>query len=146
MARPVNPHAMTPSQPGRTRTAPPQAPSGWYTQPRMLKYLLFDATGIVYLLVGFVALRVVWALGSGDAAWAELMLQLQNPLYIAFHALAFVCVVFVAVRFFSLFPKSQPAHIGPAKPPPQPLILAGLYAAWIGVTLVVTAVLAGWVL
>jgi len=28
----------------------------------------------------------------------------------------------------------------------EPLILAGLYAAWIGVTLVVTAVLAGWVL
>ena len=42
MARPVHPHAMTPSRPGRTRTAPPQAPSGWYTQPRMIRYLLFD--------------------------------------------------------------------------------------------------------
>ena len=146
MARPVNPHSMTPSRPGRTRTAPPQAPSGWYAQPRMLKYLLFDATGIVYLLVGFVALRVVWALGSGEAAWAELIRQLRNPLYVAFHLLALVCVVFVAVRFFGLFPKAQPGHIGPAKPPPGPVILAGLYAAWIGVTLVVTAILAGWVL
>jgi succinate dehydrogenase subunit C len=146
MARPVNPHSMTPSRPGRTRTAAPQAPSGWYAQPRMLRYLLFDATGIVYLLVGFVALRVVWALGSGEAAWAELMRQLQNPLYVGFHLLALVCVVFVAVRFFRLFPKAQPAHIGPAKPPPGPVILAGLYAAWIGITLVVTAILAGWVL
>jgi fumarate reductase subunit C len=137
---------MSPSRPGRTRTAPPQAPSGWYAQPRMLRYLLFDATGIVYLLVGFVALRVVWALGSGDEAWEEMLRQLQHPLYVAFHALALVAVVFVAVRFFGLFPKSQPAHIGPARPPPQPVILAGLYAAWIGVTLVVTAVLAGWVL
>jgi fumarate reductase subunit C len=134
---------MTPSRPGRTRTAPPQAPSGWYTQPRMLKYLLFDATGIAYLLVGFVALRVVWALGSGPERWQELMRQLSNPLYIAFHALALVCVVFVAVRFFGLFPKAQPAHIGPAKPPPAPLIQAGLYAAWLGVTLVVTVILAG---
>ena len=145
MARPVHPHAMTPSRPGRTRTAPPQAPNGWYTQPRMLRYLLFDATGIIYLLVGFVALRVVWALGNGEEAWNALLHQLKNPLYIGFHALALASVVFVAVRFFSLFPKSQPAHIGPAKPPPQPLILAGLYAAWIGVTLAVTAVLAGWV-
>lgn len=143
MARPVHPHAMTPARPGRTRTAPPQAPSGWYAQPRMLKYLLFDATGIVYLLVGFVALRVVWALGSGPERWQELMRQLGNPLYVAFHALALVCVVFVAVRFFSLFPKSQPAHIGPARPPPQPLILAGLYAAWLGVTAVVVLILAG---
>lgn len=143
MARPVHPHAMTPSRPGRTRTAPPQAPSGWYAQPRMLKYLLFDATGIVYLLVGFVALRVVWALGSGEDAWARLQQQLQHPGYVAFHALALVSVVFVAVRFFSLFPKSQPAHIGPVKPPPQPLILAGLYLAWFGVTAAVTLVLSG---
>src|SRR5262249_23693568 len=84
MARPVNPHAMAPSRPGRTRTAPPQAPSGWYAQPRMLKYLLFDATGIVYLLVGFVALRVVWALGTGPERWQELQRQLANPLYVAF--------------------------------------------------------------
>ena len=39
MARAVNPHAMTPARPGRTRTAPPQAPTGWYAQPRMLRYL-----------------------------------------------------------------------------------------------------------
>ena len=143
MARPVHPQAMTPSRAGRTRTAPPQAASGWYTQPRMLKYLLFDATGIVYLMVGFIALRVVWALGSGPEAWQELMRQLANPLYVAFHAVALVSVVFVAVRFFSLFPKAQPAHIGPVKPPPAPLIMAGLYAAWLGVTAVVTLILAG---
>ena len=69
MARAVHPHAMTPSRPGRTRTASPQAPSGWYAQPRMLRYLLFDATGFVYLLCGFGALRAVWLLGSGPSAW-----------------------------------------------------------------------------
>src|SRR4030042_5226789 len=116
MARPADPQAMTPSKPGSTRTAPPMVPDDFWTQPRMLKYLLFDATGIVYLLVGFVALRVVWALGSGPDAWAELMRQLANPVYVAFHAVALVSVVFVAVRFFSLFPKAQPAHIGPVKP------------------------------
>jgi fumarate reductase subunit C len=96
--------------------------------------------------VGFVALRAVWALGDGPAAWRELLRQYQNPLYVGFHALCLASVVFVAVRFFRLFPKSQPPRIGPAKPPPRPLILAGLYAAWIGVSALMTAILAGWIL
>ena len=146
MARAVHSHAMTPSRPGRTRTAPPQAPSGWYTQPRMLRYLLFDATGIVYLLVAFVALRAVWALGSGEQAWAELMRQLSHPLYVIFHGLALVCVAFVAVRFFRLFPKSQPAKIGPVKPPPRPVLHAMLYGIWIAVSGVLALVLAGGIL
>ena len=38
----------------------------WYAQPRYSHAtLLFDATGIVYLLCGFGALRAVWMLGSG---------------------------------------------------------------------------------
>jgi hypothetical protein len=43
-------------------------PNDFWTQPRMLVYLLFDATGIVYLLVGLVALRVAWALAGGTTA------------------------------------------------------------------------------
>ena len=143
MARPVNPHAMAPPRPGATRTAPPQAPDGWYSQPRMRRYLLFDATGLVYLLLGLLALRAVWALGSGAPAWQAVLASFANPLYLAFHALSLAAVVFVGVRFFSLFPKAQPPRIGPARPPPRPLIQAGLYAAWIGVTLVFVAILAG---
>ena len=52
-------------------------------------------------------------------------------------------VVFVAVRFFRLFPKAQPAFIGPLKPPPRPLIHLGLYAAWLGVTALFVLILAG---
>jgi fumarate reductase subunit C len=62
---------------------------------------------------------------------------------VAFHLLALVCALFVGVRFFRLFPKAQPARIGPAKPPPRPLILVGLYAAWLGLTLALLVVLGG---
>ena len=99
--------------------------------------------GLVYLLLGFVALRIVWALGAGPEAWQSMLDQLQNPLYIAFHVLGLVSVVFVGVRFFRLFPKAQPPRIGPAKPPPQPVITAGLYGAWIGITVLLSAILAG---
>jgi len=143
MARPANPHAMAPARPGATRTAPPQIPDDFWSQPRMRTYLLFDATGIVYLLVGLVALRVAWALAAGPEAWRALLHGFSNPLYLLFHAVALAASLFVGVRFFRLFPKAQPAHIGPAKPPPQPVLHAMLYAAWAGVTLALLAILGG---
>ena len=78
MARPSDPQAMTPRKPGRTRTAPPQVPDDFWTQPRMRTYLLFDATGIVYLFGANAALpyRLLWlvfiylgAVGSLHLVW-----------------------------------------------------------------------------
>jgi fumarate reductase subunit C len=143
VSRAVHPDAMTPSRPGRTRTAPPQAPSGWYTQPRMLRYLLFDATGIIYLLCGLGALRAVWMLGSGPTAWASFQQEYARAPMIVLHVVCLAAVIFVGVRFFRLFPKSQPAKIGPAKPPPRPIIHAMLYAAWIAVSGGLALILAG---
>jgi fumarate reductase subunit C len=143
MAGPAHPDAMAPSRPGSTRTAPPQMPSSWWSHPRIRTYLLFDATGIAYLLLGGVALRVVWALGAGPQVWDETIASLRHPLYLAFHLLGLVSVIFVGVRFFRFFPKAQPPRIGPAKPPPPALIHVGLYLAWIAVTLVFGAILAG---
>jgi fumarate reductase subunit C len=143
MSRPSDPKAMTPRKPGSTRTAPPSVPDDFWTRPRMLVYLLFDATGIVYLLVGLVALRVATALGGGQAKWDALMTSFASPGYLIFHAIALVSALFVGVRFFRLFPKAQPARIGPAKPPPPAVLQAGLYAAWIGITVVLLAVLGG---
>jgi fumarate reductase subunit C len=110
---------------------------------RYRAYTLFDATGLVYLLLGLLALRLAWALGDGEAAWSAAMAGLRNPLALAFHALALCGVVFVGVRFFSLFPKAQPPKLGPLKPPPQPVILGVLYAAWIATTVLLGAILAG---
>jgi fumarate reductase subunit C len=143
MAGPAHPEAMAPARPGPTRTAPPRRPAQFPFQGRYLAYVLFDATGIIYLLVGLLALRAVWALGSGEAAWRAVMQAWGHPLYVAFNALALLSVVFVGVRFFRLFPKAQPPRIGPAKPPPQPVILGALYAVWIAATLLFAAVLAG---
>jgi fumarate reductase subunit C len=134
---------MQPRNPGSTRTAPPQMPPKFPMQGRYRAYTLFDWTGLIYLLLGFLALRVVWALGNGEAAWNIVMDQFQSPVYIGFHVLSLISVIFVGVRFFSFFPKSQPPRIGPAKPPPPPVILAALYAAWIGLTVLFAAILAG---
>ena len=143
MNRPAHPDAMKSSKPSPTRTAPPQMPSQFPMQGRYQAYTLFDATGVVYLLAGFVALRVVWALGEGERAWAEILQQLAHPVYVGFHLLALASVLFVGVRFFRLFPKAQPPRIGTLKPPPQPVIIGGLYTAWLGVTVLFVAILSG---
>lgn len=143
MSRPAHPHAMAPHKPGRTRTAPPQMPATWWSAPRIRNYLLFDATGIVYYLISFLAIGMVQALATGPEAWDAIMTRLRHPAYIAFHALCLVSVIFVAVRFFSLFPKAQPKAIGPMKPPPGPVIQAMLYVVWLGITAIMTAILAG---
>ena len=143
MAAPAHPDAMSPSKTGRTRTAAPRRPDQFPFRGRYRAYTLFSWTGVIYLLLGFLALRVVWALGSGESAFRSVIGSFDNPLYIAFHLLALVSVVFVGVRFFGWFPKAQPPSIGPLKPPPAPVILGMLYAAWIGVTVVFAAILAG---
>lgn len=143
MAGPAHPKAMAPPVPGRTRTAPPQTPSTWWSAPRIRNYLLFDATGLVYLLIGLLVLDMVWQLGSGADAWHARLEQLGHPLYIGFHLLCLVSVVFVAVRFFSLFPKAQPRAMGPLKPPPGPVIHAALYGVWAVVTVLFSVILAG---
>ena len=143
MARPAHPHAMAPARPGRTRTAPPRMPDQFPLAGRYRAYVLFGAAGLLYLLAALVALRVVWALGSGEAAFEAVQRQLAQPLYVLFHALTLAAVCFVAVRFFRLFPKAQPPRIGPLKPPPRPAIAALLYGAWIAVAAGMAFALAG---
>lgn len=142
MAGSAHPDAMAPPKPGRTRTAPPEIPSTWWTAPRIRNYLLFDATGIIYLLVGFGAIHLIWALGDGPDRWQQVLATLSHPLYLAFHALALASVIFVGVRFFSLFPKAQPRDTG-LPMPPEAVIKGLLYVVWIGVTALFSLVLAG---
>jgi fumarate reductase subunit C len=134
---------MSPSRPGRTRTAAPQLPGKFPLAGRYRVYTLFGWTGVLYLLLGFLVLRVVWALGDGRQAFDATITSFSSPAYIAFHLLALVGVCFVGVRFFRLFPKAQPPRIGPLKPPPAAVIVTMLYALWIGTTLVLAAILAG---
>jgi fumarate reductase subunit C len=137
---------MRPHRSSPTRTAPPRTPASWPSARRIRIYHLFGATGIVYLAMGFLVLRAVWRLGAGPEAWTALLQGYANPLYVAWHALALASVVFVGVRFFRLFPKAQPAHIGPLRPPPRPLIHAALYGLWIASTAALVAILAGGIL
>lgn len=140
---PAHPGAMAPKKAGTTRTAPPMQPGSWKTSPRMKAYSRFGMTGWVYLFASISAFELVYALGSGPEAYAQMQALYANPLVILFHMVSLASVVFVLVRFFGLFPKAQPARIGPAKPPPQPVLKAMLYGIWGAITVVLSVILAG---
>ena len=136
-------NAMAPKTPGKTRAAPPMQPAGWKTSPRMKQYSRFGMTGWIYLLASISAIEIVYALGSGPEAYAQVQTLFKNPLMVLFHAVCLFAVGYVLVRFLGLFPKAQPARIGPLKPPPQAVLSGMLYGAWIGITVVLSAILAG---
>jgi hypothetical protein len=75
MARAAHPHAMKSEKPSPTRTAPPQMPDQFPSGGRYRSYTLFDATGFVYLLLGLIAVRVVWA----RACWTSSATRSTSP-------------------------------------------------------------------
>lgn len=136
--------SMRPKRPGSTRTAPPRMPDLYPARGRYLPYIAFGSVGLLLLLVGFGILRSVWVLGEHDpAAWRAHLDAYRHPLYILFHLFAMLAIGWFGLRFFRLFPKTQPAKIGPLRPPPEPVLLAGLRTAFVVATLLVALVLGG---
>ncbi len=135
--------AMRPSREGPTRTAPPRPPDLFPTRGRYPAYLAFGACGAFLLLSGLLVLRGVWALGNGEAAWNAYRSSLSHPAYLVYHLLAFVGLTWFALRFFRLFPKTQPFRLGPLKRPADPLLVAGLYGVFFAVLAIGTLFLGG---
>jgi fumarate reductase subunit C len=135
--------AMRPSRPEPTRTAPPRAPDGFPSRGNYRAYIAFGLGGFFLFTVSLLVLRAVWALGNGEAAWSRVQASFQNPLYVIFHALAFLWLTWFILRLFRLFPATQPKRIGPFQRPPDALLVAGLTGVFIVVSLIVAAILWG---
>jgi len=135
--------AMKPARAGATRTSPARPPDGFPGANRYRAYLGFGFGGFFLFTVSLLVLRAVWALGNGEAAWNRVQTSFQNPLYVIFHAVAFLWLTWFVLRLFRLFPKTQPKRIGPFQRPPDALMVAGLSGAFVVVTLVVAAILWG---
>ena len=135
--------AMKPAKPGPTRTAPPRPPDGFPNRGNYRAYIAFGFGGFFLFTVSLLVLRAVWALGNGEAAWGRVQTSFQNPLYVIFHAVAFLWLTWFILRLFRLFPATQPKRIAGFQRPPDALMVAGLSGAFVVVTLVVAAILWG---
>ncbi|MDD9801080.1 MAG: hypothetical protein OXU78_05190 [Deltaproteobacteria bacterium] len=135
--------AMASARPAPTPMAPPRPPDRFPAGPRYRSYLLFGMGSALMLPLGFELLCALWALASGDAAWREFQAGLRHPLRIAGHAVAGVWLTWVALRFFRLFPKTQPFRLGPFRRPPDWLLVGGLYGVFAAASLALGLWLAG---
>ena len=136
--------AMKPSRPGPTRTAPPRMPDHFPSQGRYRAYLAFGSCGFFLVAVGLLLLRAVWVLGEKDpAAWERLLTGYANPIYLVFHAIALLALVWFGARFFRIFPKTQPPKIGPFPRPPDAFFAVALHGAFRGATALGAALLWG---
>ncbi len=136
--------AMRPSRPGPTRTAPPRMPDQFWTRGRYRGYIAFGACGFFLLALGLLLLRAVWVLGSGDpAAWERLLAGYANPLYLVFHFVSLLALIWFGLRFFRVFPKTQPPKIGPFPRPPDVFFAVALNGAFVATTALGVALLWG---
>ena len=141
-ARPVI-DAMAPGRAAPTRTAAPRRPDGFPSQGNYRAYIAFACGGFFLMTVSLLVLRAVWSLGNGEAAWDRVQASFQNPLYVIFHALAFVWLTWFILRLFRLFPATQPKRLGRFRRPPDAVLVAGLVAAFVVVTIALVAILSG---
>lgn len=135
--------AMRPHRPGPTRTAPPRPPDLFPSRGRYRSYIAFGSCGVFLMISAFYVLSSVWALGNGEAAWNANLAAYRNPLSLIYNLAALIGLVWFTLRFFRLFPKTQPSRIGPAKRPPEAVFALVLNGAFAVVSLLVVLVLWG---
>jgi fumarate reductase subunit C len=135
--------AMRPKTLGATRTADPRPPDGFPFSGNYAPYVLFGSCGAFLLLTGLMLIEFVLALGGGQAKYEAFLGRIHGPAYQVYFWLALVGLVWFTLRFFRLFPKTQPFRFGPLKRPPVPVMLAGLVGAFVVLNLAVALILGG---
>lgn len=138
--------SMRPKTAGPTRTADPRPPDKFPFGGNYGPYLLFGSCGGFLLLTAILVIDFVWSLGGGEARYRAYLERIHGVGYQVYFWFALVGLVWFTLRFLGLFPKTQPFRMGPMKRPPVPVMLAGLYGAFVALNLVVAAILGGRVL
>lgn len=136
--------AMRPRTPGSTRTADPRPPDRYPARGRYPAYIAFGACGFFLMSLALLVLRAVWVLGAHDVnAWAGMLEGFANPIYLVYHGVALIAMVWFALRTFRRVPATQPPRLGRVKRPPGPVLVAGLDGVFLLVSLVTVLLLWG---
>ena len=109
----------------------PLSKTTWYM--RKGRYKVYMLREMTCLLVGFYAFLTVFALAelaAGPDQWNNFLASQQNPVMIAFHAIALLYFLFYQTfAWFELAPKAMPLQLG-EKILPGSIIVIGHYVAW----------------
>ena len=112
-------------------------PFGWWLQRgAYFRVVARELTCIFVGLFAVLTLELVQALGQGPAAYAAFTARLDSAAYVAFSVVAFAAVLYHAVTWFALVPKTMRVRLGEERVPDR--VVAGAhYAAWVVASLVV---------
>ncbi len=116
---------------------------GWWVFTKGTWFIFF-LREVTCLFVGYFAvlfLLFARSVAAGPEAHEAFVAGLRRPLVVAFHCLVFVAVTWHTITWFVAAPKAMRPRIK-GRPVPPMAILAGHYAAWLLVSLVLFAVLA----
>jgi len=113
----------------------------WWLQNR--SYTVFVLREITSVFVAFFAVVYLWqlrALAQGPEAYALFLARLGRPIFLVLDAVAFAFVVFHAITWCNLTPKSMVLRFR-GKRLPDSVILGLNYAAWLVLSAAVAFVL-----
>ncbi|MDO5624822.1 MAG: fumarate reductase subunit C [Pseudomonadota bacterium] len=129
----------TPPRGTPQRRVPPLKPvpgyersmKNWYLHDRPVYrwYMLREMTCVA---VGYYALLVIWALArlvAGPEAFDGFIAALRSPPWLAVNLVALAAIVYNAVTWFQVMPKTMPLLFVGGKPVPGRTIVAGGLAA-----------------
>jgi len=113
----------------------------WWLQSRSYTgFVLRELTSVFVALFALVLLWQIRALAHGPEAYTRFLGRLRSPLFVAFHAVALLFVLFHSFTWFNLAPKAMVVRLKGKRVPD--LVVAGAnYAAWVILSAAVAALL-----
>jgi fumarate reductase subunit C len=112
----------------------------WLESSAYTGFVVRELTSVFVALFALVMLWQLRALAQGPEAYARVLARLRTPAWLAFHAVAFLFVLFHSVTWFNLAPKAMVLRLGGKKVPDR--LIQGLnYVAWLVLSAAVVLIL-----
>ena len=112
----------------------------WLKNQAYRDYMLRSATCIFVLLYALVLFFGLFALSKGETEFNAWLAIQQGPLFIAFHLVSLVAMLYHSQTWFMLAPKTIRIQIG-TKIVNNKIIEGGMWLAWLIFSLVLLALL-----
>jgi fumarate reductase subunit C len=80
----------------------------WRRDPFFVRYMAREATALGVAAYAIVLLTGLWRLAQGEAPFQAWLLALRSPLSIVLHLVLLAAMVYHAVSWFEIMPKTMP--------------------------------------
>jgi fumarate reductase subunit C len=109
----------------------------WWTRRWVdIRFITRELTSVFVAAYAIIFLFYVRAVGQGPEAFAQFSEKLKSPLFLVFHCIALVALLYHSVTWFNLAPKAMVIKVGDKKIPG--VVIAGMnYVGWAFISLAI---------